>query len=197
VGFRVSSVSDLPLSEERDYYLYILDYYNWDEPVSNALTANIEKIESLCAANNSVMVRGLPDSHFYSEVLSWVKINGQDPALLLPAIMITTVHPSHFIQANNQKIEGRFNDSLIFLKIRELCATPSDVVSLIEKLFTDIKEHKTIKDFTISKELRASEHGCLVDALILEPNIGGLGVNIKQLVAWGKSRLTKQGRRTR
>lgn len=49
MGLHVNAVSDIPLSESRDYYLYVLDYYNWDEPISNTLKSNITKIESLCA----------------------------------------------------------------------------------------------------------------------------------------------------
>jgi len=192
MGLHVNSISDLPLSEERDYYLYVLDYYNWEESISDTLAANLPKIESLCAKHNSVMVRGLPDSHFYSEVLNWVKINGQGPNTILPALMITTIHPKYFIEANENKPNSEISDSLIFLKIREVYKQPSDVVNLIEKIFTDISEKKEIQNFTVAKELRASEHGALVDALILEPNFAGMGVNIKKLVAWGKSRLTKR-----
>lgn len=191
MGLHVSAISDLPLSEERDYYLYVLDYYNWDEPVSNTLIANLPKIESLCAKHNSVMVRGLPDSHFYSEVLNWVKINGQGPNTILPALMITTVHPKYFVEANEKRPESEITESLIFIKIRDVCKNPSDVVGLIEKIFIDIQQKKQISNFSIARELRASEHGALVDALILEPNFAGVGINIKKLVAWGKSRLTR------
>ncbi|POE05761.1 hypothetical protein [Pectobacterium odoriferum] len=195
MGLHVSAISDLPLSEERDYYLYILDYYNWDEPISNTLIENLPKIESLCAKYNSVMVRGLPESHFYSEVISWVKINGQGPNTILPALMITTVHPKYFIEANNREVDSEISESLIFLKIRDICKKPSDVIDLIEKIFTDISERKEIKNFVITRELSSFEHGALVDALILEPNIAGVGINIKKLVAWGKSRLKKSGHR--
>lgn len=194
MGLHVSAISDLPLSEERDYYLYVLDYYNWEEPISETLTANLPKIESLCAKHHSVMVRGLPDSHFYSEVLNWVKINGQGPNTILPALMITTVHPKYFIEANEKEVESEITDSIIFIKIREVCKQPSDVIDLIEKIFADIEQKKEIANFTVARELRASEHGAFVDALILEPNFAGMGVNIKKLVAWGKSRLTSLGK---
>jgi hypothetical protein len=191
VGLYVNSISDLPLSESRSYYLYILDYYNWDEPISNTLKANSERIASFCAANDAVMVKGLPDSHFGSEVLSWVKINGQGPNTILPAILITTIHPDYFIKSNGAEPSHEISESLIFLKIRDLCNTPTDVVALLEKIFTDIKERKKIKDFTIAHELRKGEHGALVDALILEPNIAGLGVDVKKLANWfkGKAKL--------
>ena len=188
MGLHVHSISNLPLSETRAYYIYVLDYYSWDEPVSNSLQANFSKIESFCAKNDAVMVKGLPDSHFYSDVLSWVGINGQDPGTVLPALLITTVHPRYFIEANNQQHAKDIRDSMVFLKIRDICKTPGEVVDLLEKVFSDIKSKKNIRDFTIARELRAGEHGALVDALILEPNISGLGINIKKLVSWFKSR---------
>lgn len=191
MGLYVNSVSDLPLSEERSYYLYVLDYYNWDEPVSNALKANSDRIASLCAANGAVMIKGLPNSHFGSEVLSWVKINGQEPSKILPALLITTIHPKYFIDSDNSKPHHEISESLIFLKIRDICKTPDDVILLLIQLFDDIKLQKKIKDFSIAHELRAGEHGALVNALILEPNFAGLGVDIKKLAAWFKSKARK------
>ena len=186
MGLHVHSISDLPLSESRAYYIYVLDYYSWDEPVSNVLQANILKIASFCAANDAVMIKGLPDSHFYSDVLSWVGINGQGPGTVLPALLITTAHPRYFIEGSNQLHPKDIRDSMVFLKIRDICKTPGDVVDLLEKIFTDIKSRKKIRDFAIAHELRAGERGALVDALILEPNISGLGINIKKLVSWFK-----------
>jgi hypothetical protein len=188
MGLHVHSVSDLPLSESRAYYLYVLDYYSWDEPVSNSLQANISKIASFCAANDAVMIKGLPDSHLYSDVLSWVGINGQEPGTVLPALLITTAHPRYFIEADNQQHPKEIRESMVFLKIRDICKTPGDVVDLLEKVFADIKGKKKIRDFSITRELRAGERGALVDALILEPNISGLGIDVKKLVSWFKSR---------
>lgn len=189
MGLYVNSVSDLPLSESRAYYLYVLDYYNWDEPIANTLKTNSERIAAVCAASDAVMVKGLPDSHFGSEVLSWVKINGQDPGTVLPALLITTIHPKYFIDSNHAEPPDEIRDSLIFLKIRDICTSPGDVVTLLEKVFRDIKERKSIKDFTIARELRKGENGALVDALILEPSFAGLGVDIKKLVSWAKGKV--------
>ena len=189
VGLYVNSIADIPLSESRAYYLYVLDYYNWDEPISNSLRANSEKIAAFCAENNAVMIKGLPNSHFYSEVLSWVKINGQSPNTVLPAILITTIHPKYFIESDNSKPTREISDSLVFLKIRDICKTPSETITLLEKIFKDCKEKKKIKDFTITRELRKGEHGALVDALILEPSIAGFGVDVKKIISWAKGKM--------
>lgn len=197
MGLHVSSVSDLPLSEERKYYLYVLDYYCWEEPINEALNKNMDRIASFCAKNDAVMVRGLPDSHFASEVLSWQGINGIDPEELLPAIMITTVHPSYFIENSYSNHIQEIKDSLVFVKVRDVCKTPSDLVVFLEKMFADIKSEKKIKNFSISQEIKAGESGSFVDTLILEPNISGLGVDLKALTTWFKSRLTKTSTPTR
>ncbi|MBG5304295.1 hypothetical protein I5E19_27495 [Pseudomonas aeruginosa] len=189
MGLHVNSIADLPLSESRSYYLYILDYCNWDEPISNILRKNSENIASFCAENDAVMIKGLPDSHFYSEVLSWVKINGEGPNTVLPAILITTIHPKYFIESDNSKPPREISESLIFLKIRGICNTPGDVITLLERVFKDVKEKKKIKDFTIAREQRKGEHGALVDALILEPNIAGFGVDIKKVINWIKGKV--------
>ncbi|ELT0881359.1 hypothetical protein AB7A53_006369 [Pseudomonas aeruginosa] len=135
------------------------------------------------------MIKGLPDSHFYSEVLSWVKINGEGPNTVLPAILITTIHPKYFIESDNSKPPREISESLIFLKIRDICNTPGDVITLLERVFKDVKEKKKIKDFTIAREQRKGEHGALVDALILEPNIAGFGVDIKKVINWIKGKV--------
>lgn len=189
MGLHVSAVSELPLSEERSYYIYVLDYYNWNEPISQTLHANESRIASFCSKNNAIMITGLPDSHFYSEVLSWVKINGEGPSRVLPALLITTIHPRYFIEANNSSPDPEISEALIFLKIRDICKTPTDVVDLLEKIFHDISNSKKIKDFTITRELKALEGKALVDALILEPSIAGFGVDIKKLVSWGKQKI--------
>jgi len=189
MGLYVNSVAELPLSESRAYYIYVLDYYNWDEPISNTLKANSERIAAFCSANDAVMVRGLPDSHFGSEVLSWVKINGQSPGMVLPALLITTVHPRYFLEAQANDSFEEIEDSLIFLKIRDVCKTPSDVVVLLEKIFRDIKERRQIRNFTIVEEQRKGEHGALVDALILQPNVSGVGIDVKKLISWVKGKV--------
>lgn len=115
---------------------------------------------------------------------------GQGPGTVLPALLITTIHPNYLIESNSAEPPHEISDSLILLKIRDICKSPGDVIVLLEKISSDIKERKKIKDFTIARELHKGEHGALVDALILEPNIAGLGVDVKKLVNWAKGRVT-------
>lgn len=183
MGLKIHTLAEIPENVSKSYYLYILDYYNWDEPIGKTLRENFDKIAEFSANNNSVVMQGIDGSHFYSELMSWKSINGIDPLDLLPALMITTLHPKYFIDRDNKQIENEDipEDKLIFLEIRKICQSPQDVVKLLEKIFQDIKAKKSIQDFKVKKELKGGVGKILNDTIILEPNIGGLGININNL----------------
>jgi hypothetical protein len=179
MGLKISTIAGIPNDTERGYYLYILDYYNWDEPISNTLRNSFDKIAAFAAQNDAVVIQGIPESHFYSELMSWESVNGIDPKDLLPALMITTIHPKYFLDANDkQKIGGKIpEDKLIFIEISEVCKSPQDVVKIIEKVLQDIKDKKEIKDFKIKKELKGGVGRILNDAIILESDNNGVSVS--------------------
>jgi hypothetical protein len=182
MGLKISTVAAIPVNVEREYYLYILDYYNWDEPISKTLRDSFDKIAEFAAENNSVVIQGIPESHFYSELFSFESVNGIDPKELLPALMITKIHPNYFLMRDQGKsILKEPDDSIIFLEIGKICKTPQDVIRIIEKVFSDIRQNKEIGDFQIKKELKSGIGKILNDTIILEPNIAGVGVNINSI----------------
>ena len=183
MGLKINTLAEIPDEVNKSYYIYILDYYYWDEPIGNTLRDNFDKIAEFASNNNSVVIQGIKESHFYSELMSWEAVNGIDPKELLPALMITTIHPKYFLDGNNKQIKGEPipKDKLIFLKISEICKTPLDVVKLLEKIFHDIQEKNVIEDFQIKKELKSGIGKVINDTLILEPNIAGVGININNL----------------
>ena len=44
MGLKIHTLAEIPDSVSKNYYLYILDYYNWDEPIGNTLRENFDKI---------------------------------------------------------------------------------------------------------------------------------------------------------
>ncbi len=183
MGLKISTIAAIPENIERSYYLYILDYYNWDEPISKTLRDSFDKISKFAAENDSVVIQGISESHFYSELMSWEAVNGIDPKQLLPAFMITIIHPKYFLDGNDRQLTSSKipTDKLVFIEIGKVCKTPQDVIKLIEKVFQDIKDKKEIKDFKIKKELKGGIGKILNDTIILEPNIAGVGVNINNI----------------
>ena len=92
MGLWVQSLNNIPIEAHREYYIYLLDY-GWHEQLGQALMDNYEKMASLAADNNAVVIRGTHRVHFEDEVFSWHHINGEDAEKLLPAILITNRHP--------------------------------------------------------------------------------------------------------
>ncbi|UZO81713.1 hypothetical protein NBT05_04400 [Aquimarina sp. ERC-38] len=182
MGLKISTIAAIPENVNRDY-LYILDYYNWDEPIGNTLRNSFDKIAKFASENNSIAIQGIPESHFYSELWSWESINGIDPKELLPALMITTIHPKYFLERNDKDVKKEKNseDKLVFIKIAKVCKTPRDVLKLIEKIFSDIQNHKKICDFQVKSELSEGIGKILNDTIILEPDIAGVGININNI----------------
>ena len=144
---------------------------------------NFDRIAKFASENDAVAIQGIPESHFYSELMSWKAVNGIEPKELLPALMITTIHPKYFLDRDDKQFIGGEipEDKLVFIEIANVCKTPQDVVKLIEKVFQDIKDHKEIKDFKVKRELKGGIGKILNDTIILEPNIAGFGVNINNL----------------
>lgn len=77
--------------------------------------------------------------------------------------------------------ESNPEDKIVFLEIGKICKSPQDVVRLLEKIFRDIQDKKEIRDFRVKKELRSGIGKILNDAIILEPNIAGIGVNVNSI----------------
>jgi hypothetical protein len=185
MGLMIRSVGELPTHVERDYYVYLLDY-GWEEPVSEAMYRNFPRMADAASQNNAVVFRGIVGAHFADEVLSWHHINGRDSADLLPAILITTKHPSEFRE--NHWSRRDLADRLLLIPLRRLCKSPSDVAPLIQGIFKDIQEKNALSQFEIAEEMRAGRRGALVDALILKPNFVGLGLDINHIIDFFRGR---------
>jgi hypothetical protein len=203
MGLYVHSLSRLPLCLERDYYMYVLDY-GWDEPLGQALHANFRRMADLAAKNNAVVIAGTDSRAFAEEVLSihvddpqfsWQRVNGESGDEVLPALMISTIHPQRFKeQAPGYRFaqvgKGVADDRLILIPLRGLCKDSTEVVSLIERIFRDIAADRPLRDFAIAKEINASKNGTYADALILKPTLWGMGIDLKELVKTWKGTRT-------
>jgi len=181
-------LSNIPKSENRDYLIYLLEY-GWHEPLAEALNNNFFKMAGVAAQNRAVVIKGTELAHFDNEVFSWHQINNERGEDILPAILLTNAHPSYFLENNHgyRRSNGLYRESkdgelkLILIPLRKFCSNTSEVVSLVEKLFSDITEGKDLSDFKIAKEAQKGVGSAIVDALILEPNISGIGFSFKKL----------------
>lgn len=201
MGLYVHSLSRLPLGLEREYYLYVLDY-GWEEPLGNALHANFRRMADLAARNKSIVVGGTDSRAFADEILSvhvdepqfsWAQVNGESGDEILPALMISTIHPQKFkAEAPGYKPrrleKGIADERLIIIPLRDLCKDSTEVVALIERVFRDIAAKKPLVDFAVAKEIKAGSGGAYSDAFILKPALWGMGVDLKELAKSWKAK---------
>lgn len=186
MGLYIQSLENIPLEAKRDYFIYLLDY-GWSEPLGEALMNNYEKMAAIAAEHKAVVIRGTKRVHFEDEVLSWHHINGEDAEETLPAILITNKHPAKFRETyspdqNKGKVEPDLK--LILIPLRRFCTTTTEVVSLIEKVFADIKNQKDLDNFQIAKQMKRGMGRAIADAIILEPNISGVGFNFNKMIEY-------------
>jgi hypothetical protein len=179
MGLYVHSLGELlRLTETRSYYIYVLDY-GWDQPIADAVKRNLNRMADEASRSDAVVLSG-PPVHFADEVLSWHQVNGAPADAILPALLITTRHPRTFREHGSEHAAAT-RESMLLIPLGEICQTAQDVTDLITKVFADVREKKALKDFRVVKKMRKGRGRALVDALILEPNVGGLGINLKTL----------------
>lgn len=186
MGLMIHSLGELPVDAARSYYVYLLDY-GWHEPLGEVLYHNFERMADMASRHNAVVLRGVVGAHFTDEVFSWHQINGLPGDEILPAILITTRNPHEFRE--RQPSEGfvaRSQDRLLLIPLRKACESTTDVAKLIDKIFRDIREKRELSDFEIAKKLSRGQRGALMDALILQPNISGIGIDFNRIIKFFK-----------
>lgn len=186
MGLHVHNLGNLPNTVDgRDYFIYVLDY-GWKEPLTNTLIANFTNMARKASESRSMVIAGIEPVHFANEVFSCHSINGEDGEKMLPAIMISTLTPAYFYKNNNdRRIPDEIDDKLILIPLKSVCKTTDDVIELINSIFSDIKEKKELTGFEVARTLSKGKGRRFAEAVILEPNVSGVGINLKKLFNWG------------
>jgi hypothetical protein len=188
MGLVVSSLSHVPLNADRDYFIYLLRG-GWDSALDRVLESHFMRFAQEASETRSAIIAGLPGNHFENEVFSWHGINGENGEEALPAILLTTVHPKHFQhegdpfwKTNAQK------DYMQLIPLKKWANSADDVIALVQRIFSDIKEHKELRDFTVVKEIRRTRGTAFMDGVVLQPNFLGCGIDLKKMAkaVWGK-----------
>lgn len=183
----IHSLGELPVAAKRSYYVYVLDY-GWKGPLSHFLTENFDGVADLASKTDAVVLRGTVGSHFVDEVLSWHDVNGESSKGILPGLLITTRHPRDFRDRTpgDRDKHSTPQDKMLLIPLGKLCRSASDVVAVVEKIFAGMRDKKALPDFEVARKRKKGVNGALVDALILQPNIAGIGIDLKAILAFFK-----------
>lgn len=182
MGLMIHSLEGIPDEHHRDYFIYLLDY-GWKEPLGEALKQNFGRMATLASEKKNAVVIMRTDEgvHFSDEVLSWHSINGDDVEKneLLPAILITNRHPIEFKKRSESfsaKETVESNLKMILFPLKRYCSTTSEVVTLIQKIFTKIKNGEDLDDFNIVEEKNRGVGGAITSSLVIEPSLTGTNI---------------------
>ncbi|MGU9981677.1 hypothetical protein ACJ4V0_16700 [Phreatobacter sp. HK31-P] len=192
MGLKVSTIARLPVSTDRDYFIYFLDY-GWDEPLTRAMYNNFDQLAEFAANNQSLVIVGLNRTEFANEVLSWHRVNGESAEDLLPAIMITDCDPRLLAESNEQRFGDRHRDKakperFLLIPLAEHCKTKTDVAQMFERIKRSIESKTPLSDFEVVREVRRADSG-LSDVLVLKPNVFGIGLDLNRIWEIGRERL--------
>lgn len=195
MGLHVHSLENIPFSENRDYLIYLLEY-GWHEPLSRTLNENFDKMANFAAQNRAVVIRGTELAHFENEVFSWHNINNESGEEILPAILITNAHPTYFLENSDgySRSKGFYRESnttdlkLVLIPLKKFCTTTTEVINLIEKIFSDIENGLDLSEFRVAKEAKKGIGSAIVDSIILEPNVSGVGFSFNKLKKYFKEK---------
>src|SRR5436305_1375548 len=81
-------------------------------------------------------------------------VNGEDGDSVLPALMISTIHPGKFKETTSgyrfaDIAPGIADDKLVLIPLRGVCKDSTEVISLIERVFKDIAAKRPLTQFQI------------------------------------------------
>ncbi len=181
MGLVVHSLSEFPANAQRNYYLYVLRG-SWDSDIERALQANFLAMSDAASRSNSAIVFGTEGRHFQNDVFSWHKINGEDAEPLLPAVLITTVHPSKFKDENDSFWHGKSHDHfMVLVPLRQVIDDGKDVSAVMRKIFEDIKAGKELSEFEVAKKLKPGRAAAFMEGVQLKPSFMGMGFDLKTI----------------
>ncbi len=131
--------------------------------------------------NAVVIMRTDEGVHFSDEVLSWHSINGDhaEKNELLPAILLTNRHPKEFKRRGesfSRNGTAEPNLKMILFPLKKYCSTTSEVVTLIQRLFTKIKNGEDLANFNIVEEKNKGGGGAIESSIVIEPSQTGTNI---------------------
>jgi hypothetical protein len=177
----VHSLSEFPINAEREYYVYVLRG-SWDSEIEVALKDNFFQMADAASRSQSAVIFGTDGHHFQNEVFSWHSINGENAEPLLPAILITTVHPAKFRDEHDPYWQSHTrNDHMVLVPLRDVAKSGSDAVDVLRNVFTDIRGKKQLQNFEVFKSLSPSRGRAFMDGLLLRPSFMGMGFDLKTI----------------
>ncbi len=195
MGLLISHLKTLEAFQDRELYVFLLDY-NWpDGKYEKIFKAHFQTMAQRASDANSVLVRSNRGIHFANEVLSYYRVFDLNADKVLPAILITKAHPSYFVETSgpeehaiiDPKNDELCRDDVVLIPLKDACSSAEEFSAIIESIFVDLDSGTELQNYSMAEYdtyHQPPKHPIperIGRALILEPNIGGVGIDLKKL----------------
>ena len=195
MGLYISTMRETPIGN-RSLYIYLLDYGWPSDAYEKLFRDNFGHLAARASETDAVVVMSGRGVHFANEVLDWHQIYGHDATDILPAILITHTHPNYFSSHDIEKSGLKFKENekdlgdIALIPLKAACTQPEDFLTIVGSIFDDLDKGLTLRNFRAEKldMLKTQEHSRLKSisqrvskAVMLQPNFGGVGVDLKTL----------------
>lgn len=196
MGLYISKLDEIAIKEERDLYIYLLDY-GWPEGKwESVFKKHFMKMADLAADNNAVVIGSPRGRHFANAVLNYHQLLDVAADNILPAIMITRTHPTYF-QDDPQDVFGREPvkaglEDLLLVPLETFFTSEEDFIRGIEGIFENAKKGLELSQFEVAggdyRVRKASAVSRFWESAEIKPGIFGLKLDVKKLAENFRSR---------
>jgi len=177
MGVKISSLAQFPADIDIKYYVYLLtSHFQYEADI--ILREAFDILAKEAAKHDFVVIQGYV-GEFGGEVMNAYSIDGLDSKEILPALLISSVNPHQFKRVTSIDRDGPFrqDERVLLISLKQKDITRDDVYRTIESTLKDIKKGEKLSNFEVCK----TKHTNFLDALILEPNFAGVGVDLKKI----------------
>ncbi len=179
MGIRINSLVEIPKDAERGFFVYLL-HGNTPTRINQALEKSFDILAKEASQSNFVVVMGYT-GEFGGEVMNHYSVDGLDSYETLPAILISTVNPHQFKDINsiNKGKPFRENEKVVLISLKQKAQTEDDVFNMVTDILRDLKSGTELRNFAVTQDKKTN----FLDALILEPNLSGVGINLNSTLS--------------
>ncbi|HAM47039.1 MAG TPA: hypothetical protein DCZ07_07810 [Alphaproteobacteria bacterium] len=194
MGLLVSHLKTLARVSDKDLYVYLLDFGWPDGKYEKLFKSHFSQLAKKASDANSVVVASNRGTHFANQILAYYKVLDLKADEVLPAILISKAAPSYFEETLGPEehsidpdTDPLLREKTVFIPLKNCCQDETSFVAIIESIFSDLESGLEIGNFRVADHdefhtnRKPSILGRVASSILLQPNIGGVGVDLRRL----------------
>ena len=193
MGLHITSIAEIAPKTEGlkgiNYFVYFLNYYQFSSEVVDAFLKEIPALEThFNGLGNALLVTGVKNHDFYSDILSWHNIVGLEAEKVCPCILICTLPPADFGPSKVDHIQTDGQEPWIILELKDYCQTADELITFLKEVVSAISRNEELAFFEEKENFSYNQTPIFVG----RPKLYGMSLNFSAILNKTKKRLTKK-----